>query len=67
MKIRIYQWDTYNDYNIFYKLTHPKESGYEHRNGVTKIELEDDNKQVYSVKPLARQLFDSTSVDILKI
>lgn len=65
MKIRIYQWDTYYDYNIFYKFTHPKEPGYEHRNGVTKIELEDDNKQVYSVKPLARQLFGSTSVNVI--
>lgn len=63
MKIRIYRWEEHTTFNMFYRLTHPNEPGYEHKSGVTKIEYEADNGQVHSFRPLSKQYFDASSVN----
>ena len=63
MKIRVYCWERYNTFNMFYRFTHPDEPGSEHKYGVTKIEYEADNGQVYSFKTLGKQYFDASHVN----
>ena len=63
MKIRVYCWEVYNTFNVFYRFTHPDKPGYEHRYGVTKIEYEADNGQVQIFIPLIKDYFDATSVN----
>lgn len=63
MKIRIYRWERYSTVNIFYRFRHPDEPDTKHYSGVTKIEYEADNGEVYSFRPLGNQYFDTLHVN----
>ena len=62
MIIRAYCWEHYYTYNFLYRALHPDSPGYEHKFGVSRIEIEYDNGAIFNYSPLTNEYFNATSV-----